>query len=535
MAVSPAALSHAFEPPPRRQRITLALSRVGIAWFVPALVFALWVIAARYEWMPPQVLPAPSLVWQAALDLAAEDLLANLWISMKRLFWGLASGIVIGVLLGALMGFSRVTRRLIYPTFFALIQIPTLAWLPLFMVVFGIGEELKLAVIFKAVIVPITIYTMSGVADTQPKLREVTRVLRLPAALTLRTLILPSVLPAFMTGLRLALAQAWISVLVVELLASSEGIGYLMVWGRQLFMLDIVFVCIAIIAVIGYAMDRGIQWLDHRLLRWPRAATPELTHSHATGWARLLPWIVPLSLLALWHWSSATGRVDQNLLPAPAAVVQALLDGLRDRTLLDAIWSTFLRAAAGLAIGGTLGVVLGMVLGLSRMADRLFGPTFATLRQVAVFAWVPLITAWFGIGEGGKIVFVALAAFFPMFVAAQHGVRNLSSQLDEVTRMLRLNARQRLRVLVLPGAASALFSGLHLGLTYAWLSAIGAEYFMRSGEGIGSVLINAQQLALMEVVMSGMVLVGLAGAALRVVGERIEARATCWRAASLRT
>lgn len=535
MAASPAALSQDFNHLPRAGRVTLVLSRTAMAWLVPAIMFALWVVASHYEWMPPQVLPAPSLVWQAAVDLAAEDLLANLWISIKRLFWGLASGVAVGVVLGALLGLSNVARQLIYPTFFALIQIPTLAWLPLFMVVFGIGEELKLAVIFKAVIVPITIYTMSGLADTQPKLREVARVLRLPPLLTLRTLIVPSALPAFMTGLRLAIAQAWISLLVVELLASSEGIGYLMVWGRQLFMLDIVFVCITIIAIMGYAMDRGIQWLDQRLLRWPRAATPELTLPPATGWAKLLPWVLPVSLLVLWDWLSVSGRVDQNLLPAPTTVVHSLIEGIRDRTLVDAMWSTFVRAGAGLAIGGTLGVVLGMLLGLSRVADRLFGPTFATLRQVAAFAWVPLITAWFGIGEGGKIVFVALAAFFPMFVAAQHGVQNLSSQLDEVARMLRLNARQRLRVLVLPGAASALFSGLHLGLTYAWLSAIGAEYFMRSGEGIGTVLINAQQLALMEVVMSGMVLVGITGAALRVAGERIEARATRWRAASFRT
>jgi sulfonate transport system permease protein len=535
MAATPEALSTAtLDASPRARRVARAFSQAAAAWVVPAFLFLLWAAAAHFEWMPPQVLPAPSLVWQAAVDLATTDLWTNLWISLQRLALGLTAGVVAGLALGILMGSSRIAKQLLYPSFFALIQIPTLAWLPLFMVVLGIGEELKIAVILKAVIVPITIYTMSGLADVQPKLREVTRVLRVPVWLRLRALIVPSALPSFMAGLRLALAQAWISLLVVELLASSEGIGYLMVWGRQLFMLDIVFVCIAVIALFGRLMDRGIERLDRSLIRWPHAATPELTHTGAKGWEKLLPWLVPVGLLVLWQWLSATAQVDANLLPAPSTVIETLLAGLHDRTLLDALLSTSVRAAAGLAVGGTLGVLLGVALGLSRTADRLFGPTFATLRQVAVFAWIPLITAWFGIGEGGKVVFVALAAFFPMFVAAHHGVVNRSAQLDEVARMLRLNARQRLRVLVLPGAASALFSGLHLGLTYAWLSAIGAEYFMRSGEGIGSVLINAQQLALMEVVMSGMVLVGLVGAALRIAGERLEARATRWRTASLR-
>lgn len=529
MAVSPAALTPTFDHWFSRRRLQRAFSTIAIAGVVPAVVFVLWALAAHYGWMPEQVLPSPRLVWQAAVDLASQDLFENLWISCKRLVAGLTAGVAFGVVLGALMGYSDIARRLIYPTFFALIQIPTLAWLPLFMIVFGIGEELKLAVILKATIVPIAIHTMRGLEDTQPKLREVARVLRLPASMTLRKLIVPTALPSFMTGLRLALAQAWISLLVVELLASSEGIGYLMVWGRQLFMLDIVFVCIAVIALAGIAMDRGINWLDKRLVRWPHAATPERALPRATGWTRLLPWILPIGLLAAWQWASASGRIDETVLPLPSAVITSLVEGLRDRTLLEAMLQTFARAGAGLAIGGTLGVMIGLLLGLSRRFDRLFGPSFATLRQIAVFAWVPLITAWFGIGEMAKIIFVALAAFFPMLVAAQHGAATLSSQLNEVARVLRLDTLERLRVLVLPGAASALFAGLQLGLTYAWLGAIGAEYFMRSGQGIGSVMINAQQLANMEVVLGGMILVGVAGAALRVAGARIEVRATRWR------
>src|SRR5690349_17424689 len=185
-------------------------SRAAVGWIVPAAMFVLWWLASHYEWMPAQILPTPALVWQAAVDLATQDLFTNLWISVRRLLLGLAGGIGAGIALGVLMGMSRSARQIIYPTFFALIQIPTLAWLPLFMIVFGIGEALKLAVIIKAVDVPVAIHTLAGTDDTQPKLREVAAALRLPWAVRLRTLIIPAGLPAFITGLRLALAQAWV-------------------------------------------------------------------------------------------------------------------------------------------------------------------------------------------------------------------------------------------------------------------------------------------------------------------------------------
>lgn len=123
-------------------------------------------------------------------------------------------------------------------------------------------------VLIKAIVVPMTLHTLVGVRDAQPKLREAAAVLRLPSRLLIRRLVLPAALPAFMAGVRLALAAGWTSLLAVELLASSEGIGYLMVWARQLFMLDIVFVCIVVIGVIGVAMDCGIGLLDKKLVHW---------------------------------------------------------------------------------------------------------------------------------------------------------------------------------------------------------------------------------------------------------------------------
>jgi sulfonate transport system permease protein len=480
--------------------------------------------------MSEQILPAPDVVWQSARELATGDLWSNLWISLQRLFWGLLTGIGAGAVFGAWLGFSRRAERFILPTFSALAQIPTLAWIPLFMVFFGIGEVLKLVVLVKAIVVPVTLHTLVGVRDAQPRLREAAAVMRLPTPLLIRRLILPAALPSFMAGVRLALATGWSSLLAVELLASSEGIGYLMVAARQLFMLDIVFVCIVVIGVLGVLMDRSVAWAERKLVHWPHPATAQLSRGpRLQGWQRLTAWWLPLGLLLLWQVTYQQQWVDANILVSPWTVVATTWAGIADGSLPQALLASLIRTLGGLALGGAAGFAMGLTVGLSKPAERLLGPSLAALRQIAIFAWVPLLTAWFGLGEEAKWVFVALAAFFPLYIATQRSVANGSPQLGEAAQVLGLGFCQRLARLVLPGAAPGIFAGLRLSLIYAWLGTIGAEYFMPSNGGIGSLMIGAQQLLRMDTIMSGMLLIGLTGAALNALGQRIEARATRWR------
>ena len=517
-------------PPLNPRRLWPNLSQRVLPWLLPLGLFALWWLASRNQWMSEQILPPPTLVWSSAVELAGGELWSHLAISLQRLFWGLLAGISAGAVLGAALGFSRRLERLVFPTFAALAQVPTLAWIPLFMVFFGIGEVLKLVVLIKAIVVPVTLHTLVGVRDAQPKLREAAAVLRLPRHLLIRRLVLPAALPAFMAGVRLALAAGWTSLLAVELLASSEGIGYLMVWARQLFMLDIVFVCIVVIGVIGVAMDRGIGLLDRKLVHWPHPPTAQITRGpRYQGWQRLQPWLLPLALLVVWQVATDQAWVDANILVSPCTVLLTAVGGLGDGTLLGGMALSLSRTLGGLLLGGGLGFALGLLLGLSSFSERLLGPSLAAIRQIAIFAWVPLLTAWFGLGEAAKYVFVALAAFFPLFIATQRSVANLSPHLDEAARVLRLNLRQRLRRLILPGAAPGIFAGLRLSLIYAWLGTIGAEYFMPSNGGIGSQMIGAQQLLRMDLIMAGMLLVGLTGALLNLLGQLLETRATRWR------
>ncbi|MBK4987618.1 ABC transporter permease [Pseudomonas sp. S37] len=500
--------------------------------YVPLLIFALWWIAARDHLMSAQILPSPGGVWLTALELGRGEIWQNIAVSLLRLGLGLLAGISFGALLGACLGASSRLQNLVLPTFSALAQIPTLAWIPLFMVFFGIGELLKLMVLIKAVVVPITLHTLVGVRDAQPGLREAAAVLRLPKLMLIRRLIIPAAMPSFMAGVRLALSAGWSSLLAVELLASSEGIGYLMVWARQLFMLDIVFVCIAVIGLIGVVLDLLIGWVDQKTVHWPHPPTSRLKRFHRPGGRQSLTALyLPLTLLVLWQTAYQLHWVDREILVSPLRVLGTLFAGMLDASLLHAISSSLTRALMGLLIGGFFGLAAGLLLGLSRPAERLFGPSLGALRQIAIFAWVPLLTAWFGLGESAKWVFVSFAAFFPLYIATHRSVASQSEQLNEVALVLGLNLQQRLRKFVLPGAAPGICSGLRLSLIYSWLGAIGSEYFMPSNGGIGSLMIGAQQLMDMDKIMAAMLLVGITGGMINHLGHRIEARVTRWRQA----
>lgn len=504
-----------------------AFVQTATRWLLPLALGVLWYLASRNHWMSEQILPAPSAVWATLLEFAQGELWPHVFISLQRLLLGLLGGLTLGVALGIWMGSSSRVERIVFPTFSALAQIPTLAWIPLFMLLFGIDELFKLVVLTKAVVVPITIHVFSGVRDAQPRLREVAAVLRLPLRQRIVRLLLPAALPAFMAGLRQAIASGWTALLAVELLASSAGIGYLMVWGRQLFMMDIVFVCIAVIGILAIVLDRLMDSLERRVVFWPHNATSAFQRS-VTTFNGQGAWL-PLALLALWQAVSMAGLVNSAILVSPWQVLQTLVAGIADLSLVQTMATSLARAVGGLLIGSSLGLAVGLLVGLLPWCARLLGAPLSVFRQVAIFAWIPLLTAWFGIGEGGKLVFIALATFFPLFISTWNGVAQRSRQLEEVARVLHLSTWQRLSRLILPGAASTIFAGLRLALIFAWLGTIGAEYFMPSNGGIGSLMVGAQQIFRMDLIMAAMLLIGITGATLNAIGNWLETRATRWR------
>jgi sulfonate transport system permease protein len=232
-------------------------------------LFALWRLAASRHWLPEQVLPAPALVWQSFLELwQSGELQTHLQISAARVGWSLLIGTASGLLLGFGMGLSRTARDYLAPTFDVVAQFPVLGWIPILIIFAGIDEALKISAISIAVVVPVVVNTQKGIANIPRAWFEVARVYGFTRAQVVRRVVLPAAAPSLFNGLRQAVMQAWLTLVFVELLASSEGIGYLMVWGRQLAQLDLVVVGMIVIGLVGVALDVALRSLEARLQRW---------------------------------------------------------------------------------------------------------------------------------------------------------------------------------------------------------------------------------------------------------------------------
>lgn len=249
------------------------LGRLAMGLLLPALLLALWQVAASRLWLPEQILPAPALVWQSLLELARSgDLWPHVSISLSRIGWSLLIGGVAGLLLGLAMGLSPAARAYLLPSFELVAQFPVVAWIPLLIIFVGIGEALKIAAISLAVVVPVTLNTLKGIANLPPRLLDVARVFRFTPPQVVWRVVLPAAAPNLFNGFRQGVMQAWLALVFVELLASSEGIGFLMVWGRQLLQLDLVVVGMLVIGAVGMLFDWVLRLLEARLQSWRHGA-----------------------------------------------------------------------------------------------------------------------------------------------------------------------------------------------------------------------------------------------------------------------
>lgn len=241
---------------------------IALPWLLPAVCAALWSLGSRYGWISAQVLPPPSLVFDTLAGMVRSgELWMHVGASLSRVAVGFGAGVLLGLLLGGVLGLSRTAEAYVLPAFNAIVQVPVLGWLPFLMIVVGIGEPLMYILIAHAALVPVTLGTLQGFRQTPDAYREVARVFRFTRSQTIRSVILPAAVPVIGTSVRLAFTKAWLTLVVVELVASSEGLGYLIVYGRQLFQLDLVLASVLVVGAIGYLADRILTLLEARLQR----------------------------------------------------------------------------------------------------------------------------------------------------------------------------------------------------------------------------------------------------------------------------
>ena len=239
--------------------------------------------------------------------------------------------------------------------------------------------------------------------------------------------------------------------------------------------------------------------------------------------------VLPILLLAAWEVASHAGLVDVRILPPPGRVVATAVNQVLHEGLLTNLAASLLRDLAGFTLGAVAGIVIGTAVGLSSVADRLLMPSFNGLRQIAILAWIPLISVWFGVGEAAKIVFIMAAALIPVVLNTHQGMRSAPAQLIEVARALTFTRWQLVTRLYLPSALPSIATGVHLALIYAWVASIGSEYFMTVGPGIGGLIIAGRERFQMDLVILGILILGVVGFLINRGASAIEVWLLRWR------
>ncbi|MES9691225.1 ABC transporter permease [Bacillus toyonensis] len=236
---------------------------------IPVIILIIWQLAGVFGLVTKTVLPTPLDIFLAFQELIKTgELFGHLSISVIRAAAGFFIGGGLGVILGTIVGFSTRSEQYLDPSVQMLRTVPHLAVAPLFVLWFGFGETSKVLLIADGAFFPLYVNAFLGIRGVDSKLFDVARVLEFNKRKLITKLILPAALPNLLLGARLSLGVAWVSLVVAELMGSTEGIGYMIMDARQFSNTDIVFVGIIIFAFVGKFSDSLVRLLEVKFLRW---------------------------------------------------------------------------------------------------------------------------------------------------------------------------------------------------------------------------------------------------------------------------
>jgi sulfonate transport system permease protein len=247
-------------------------ARPALGLLLPVGVAVLWELIVWLGYSNGRLVPPPSRLFATIVELAQSgELSRHIIATLSRVGLGFGFGVIAGTILGAISGYWVLARRLLDPTVQALRAIPSLAWVPLFVLWLGIFETSKIVLIAVGVFFPVYLGVMGAILAVDRKIVEVGRIFRLSGPAMIRRILLPAVLPAYVVALRVGLGLGWMFVVAAELIGASEGLGYLLLDGQQLGKPAQIMAAIVIFAILGKLTDWLIEIAALPFLRWQDA------------------------------------------------------------------------------------------------------------------------------------------------------------------------------------------------------------------------------------------------------------------------
>ena len=254
------------------KRASRAASRLwwaGLGLVVPAALVLFWVYAASSGVYSSSQLPSPGEVFSGLLELIERGTFwGHVAITIQRVLLGFLAGASLAIVLGSLVGLSPLASRILSPTIHAIRAVPSLAWVPLLVLWLGIYEGPKVTLVAIGAFFPVFTTVASGFMHADRKLIEVGRAYGLRGVPLVTNVLLPSAAPTIFSGLRLGLAQSWLFVVAAELIASSQGLGFLLIDSQNTLRTDILLLSIISLALLGKGTDYLLSLAEKRALRW---------------------------------------------------------------------------------------------------------------------------------------------------------------------------------------------------------------------------------------------------------------------------
>jgi sulfonate transport system permease protein len=242
------------------------------AWLgllVPVVLVGLWWGVVAVGLVAPYQLAPPPQVLREMIALAQDGTLWNdLVASVERVVSGFAIGCVLACALGTFVGLSRTAERVVDPTLQAIRAVPSLAWVPLILLWLGIGEPAKITLVAIGAFFPIYVNLVAGIHHVDRKLVEVAQIFGVRGLERARRVILPAASPSLFVGMRVGFTQAWLFLVAAELIASTKGLGFLLVEGQQISRPDRILVAIVLLALCGKITESIMRAIEKRALRW---------------------------------------------------------------------------------------------------------------------------------------------------------------------------------------------------------------------------------------------------------------------------
>ncbi|EIS3737917.1 taurine ABC transporter permease TauC [Aeromonas hydrophila] len=261
--------------PARRIRLRWPLPRrLGVSLLTLGALLALWWLVARLGLISPLFLPPPAQVLQQFATLAGPQgfMDATLWqhlaASLQRILIALAAATLCGVTVGLAMGLSPTLRGMLDPLIELYRPVPPLAYLPLMVIWFGIGETSKVLLIYLAIFAPVAMATLAGVQGAKQVRLRAARALGANRWQVLWFVIVPGALPDILTGLRIGLGVGWSTLVAAELIAATRGVGFMVQAAGEFLATDVVLAGILVIALIAFTLELGLRALQRRLTPW---------------------------------------------------------------------------------------------------------------------------------------------------------------------------------------------------------------------------------------------------------------------------